>query len=57
MNTIVRITIEENGKVDSGIFLDMESVEKAGPNLFEVVVKDLIAKYKVKQKAIKKKRK
>lgn len=49
MNPVLRITIETDGRVDSGIVLDMEAAEKAGADLFHVVIHQLIASYREKQ--------
>jgi len=46
MNPILRISIEVDGRTHSGIVLDIPSVEKAGCQLFEIVVKQLIESYK-----------
>ena len=49
MKPILRITIETDGHVHSGIVLDMDAADKAGAQLFEVVINQLIASYKQKQ--------
>lgn len=49
MNPVLRITIEAEGSVHSGIVLDMEAAEKAGADLFKVVVRQLIDSYKKSQ--------
>jgi len=49
MNPVLRITIETDDHVHSGIVLDMEAAEKAGAELFDVVIHQLIASYKNKQ--------
>ena len=49
MNPVLRITIEIDDHVHSGIVLDMEAAEKAGAELFDVVIHQLIASYKNKQ--------
>jgi len=49
MDPVLRITIETGDHVHSGIVLDMEAADKAGAELFHVVIHQLIASYKQKQ--------
>jgi hypothetical protein len=46
MTPMLNISIKEDDHIHSGILLDLESVEKAGPELFQVVIGQLIAHYK-----------
>ena len=46
MKPLLKISIDLDGYTHSGILLDLESVEKAGPELFQVIVDQLIGLYK-----------